>query len=517
MYRIFFKRLILPSGAAAVSLSFFQHDDIPTSCFSSAVSNVLELDQTNKKQFLKKLEDAYSAGKLKTGDDCDDVDLKIWAILALEKSPLTRLHKVPKEKQDFSDDDFDRLLHRLELDKVWNAALTWYSVNVCGEDDLSCLENAPSSALHEKPSKIQKLKTLLQVLLYKTEFDSCRRLVNQGVLHALLNIFKIYNEKNKDVGMVVLKILSEIAKDGKHCAEAIVQSEWYPTLVTLLNAPVHQEEEILAHKIFVNLLFSFGLEDYPLPSSIYELHRPPIGVKPKIDIVFVHGLRGSVFRTWRQKDDPQTKTTRFWPRHWLSKDINAPVRILAVDYATRLLQFGQVMETVNDRSRKFQQSFREAGIGARPVVFVCHSMAGLLIKKMLLENENLRKNTVGILFMATPHKGSPVAGFAHSLLRPSEDVKFLKVESELNRQLNSDFLKVVKEVPLIVSTVEEKPTPMFGTKRFLVPSDSGYIGVGALYHINDHHHNICKPESTSSPSYNVILNFVRDALKFVRD
>lgn len=91
------------------------------------MSNVLELDQTNKKQFLKKLEDAYSAGscfpnqnhcqcfsgKLKTGDDCDDVDLKIWAILALEKSPLTRLHKVPKEKQDFSDDDFDRLLHRV--------------------------------------------------------------------------------------------------------------------------------------------------------------------------------------------------------------------------------------------------------------------------------------------------------------------------------------------------------------------------------------------------------------------
>ena len=452
-------------------------------------------------------------------------------LLALQRSPLARLHKIESKKRNFNDDDFDALLHRLDLDTVWDAAMNWYSINVCGEEDLSCQDAIfRTPGMQEKPSKIQRLTTLLHVLLYKTEFDSCKRLVHQGIIQALLSIFKIYNEKHKELGIVVLKVLSEIAHDGKECAEAIVESEWYSILIDLLNNPPHSGEEVLAHKIFINLLYSFGLEDRYLPQGIYELHRPPLGTKPVIDIVFVHGLRGSVFRTWRQKDNPEMKTTRFWPRDWLQKDINVPVRILGLDYATRLLQFGQVMETISDRSRKFHQSFKDAGIGSRPVVFICHSMGGLLMKHILLENENLRKKTVGVLFMATPHKGSPVASaFGHSVLRPSDDVKFLKVENELNQQvckqwkclktgsfqLNSDFLKIAKSIPVIMSTVEYHPTPIFGTMRYVVPAESGYLGIGALYHIDEPHHNVCKPESPESPSYGVILNFIRDAIKAI--
>lgn len=76
-------------------------------------------------------------------------------------------------------------------------------------------------------------------------------------------------------------------------------------------------------------------------------------------------------------------------------------------------------------------------------------------------------------------------------------------------------MKIVKSIPLIVSTVEYHPTPIFGTKRYVVPSESGYLGIGALYHIDEPHHNVCKPESPESPSYGVILNFIRDAIKVI--
>ncbi|KAE9550126.1 hypothetical protein FO519_006663 [Halicephalobus sp. NKZ332] len=403
MYRLPFRRIIFPTGAASLSFSLFghNHDEIPTTSFSRVVSEVVEQSQKNGKRSLKDLEDDFFSGKIQPPADPRDVDPKIWALLAIQKSPLARLHKVESENRNFDDEDFDALLRRLKLDTVWEAAMNWYSINVCGEEDLSCQDTVfQTPGMQEKPSKIQRLTHLLHVLLYKTEFDSCKRLVHRGILQALLSIFRIYNEKHKEIGI---------------------------------------------------------------------------------------------------------------------KDLGVPVRILGLDYATRLLQFGQVMETVSDRSKKFHQGFKDAGIGSRPVVFVCHSMGGLLVKNMLVENENLRRNTVGVLFMATPHKGSPVASaLAHRILKPSDDVKFLKVENELNQQLNSDFMKIAKSIPVIVSTVECHPTPIFGTKRYVVPSESGYLGIGALYHIDEPHHNVCKPGNPQSPSYGVILNFIRDAIKATR-
>jgi hypothetical protein len=80
--------------------------------------------------------------------------------------------------------------------------------------------------------------------------------------------------------------------------------------------PVLSEEPVLAHKILANMLYSFGSSNYLLSTSVYELHRP--NNEPVLDVVFIHGFRGTMFRTWRQRDNPTHQTVRFWPKVFTS-------------------------------------------------------------------------------------------------------------------------------------------------------------------------------------------------------
>lgn len=222
------------------------------------------------------------------------------------------------------------------------------------------------------------------------------------------------------------------------------------------------------------------------------------------------------------------------------------MRILAVDYPTKLLKIGTVLETISARSEKFQRAFEAAGVGDRPVVFVCHSMGGLLVKHMLiseygfvdlcslknaqflqievcisycknaLDNDNLSKKTVGVLFMSTPHLGSPVAAYSYKFLRPSDDLKLLREDSEINQTLSSDFKYVQENIPIFVTVLESKKTPIFGTKHFIVPHVSGVFDSGSVYHVDEHHHHVCKPENRESTTYRIVLNFVKDALQYIK-
>ena len=51
----------------------------------------------------------------------------------------------------------------------------------------------------------------------------------------------------------------------------------------------------------------------------------------------------------------------------------------------------------------------QAGVGERPTVFVCYSMGGLVLKKILEIYPKVGQSTKGVVFLATPHHGSPTA------------------------------------------------------------------------------------------------------------
>uniref|UniRef100_UPI00398F34BA protein SERAC1 isoform X3 n=1 Tax=Pristiophorus japonicus TaxID=55135 RepID=UPI00398F34BA len=191
------------------------------------------------------------------------------------------------------------------------------------------------------------------------------------------------------------------------------------------------------------------------------------------------------------------------------------VYILHPQYRTR--------KSLAYRGRELLIKLKAAGVGDRPVVWVAHSMGGLLVKKMLLdasedpEMRSVVQNTQGIVFYSVPHYGSRLAEYSISarfLLFPSVEVKELSKDSPALRELNNDFTELVREQEVnILSFGEMLPTNIGSMiKLHVVPPNSADLGIGDFIPLDVNHLNICKPKSRDSFLYQQSLKFIKDAL-----
>ena len=90
-----------------------------------------------------------------------------------------------------------------------------------------------------------------------------------------------------------------------------------------------------------------------LPPSLYILH--PITYdeeekETKGQVVFIHGILGGVFMTWRQNDEkrflrdshlPDPSYSYCWPRDWLPSDVSG-VTLYGIHYESQLTTWGEL-------------------------------------------------------------------------------------------------------------------------------------------------------------------------------
>lgn len=122
------------------------------------------------------------------------------------------------------------------------------------------------------------------------------------------------------------------------------------------------------------------------PLGLTLLYEP--GSPPSIDIVFVHGLGGTSRQTWSRNKNPDL----FWPHKWLPIEPEIQTaRILSFGYNANFSATGPPsLASISDFAKdllygmKFgkDDAMKELGIGKRPVIFVVHSMGGLVVKKV---------------------------------------------------------------------------------------------------------------------------------------
>uniref|UniRef100_A0A1J3D2G9 Protein SERAC1 n=1 Tax=Noccaea caerulescens TaxID=107243 RepID=A0A1J3D2G9_NOCCA len=259
---------------------------------------------------------------------------------------------------------------------------------------------------------------------------------------------------------------------------------------------------------------------------------------PEFDVIFLHGLRGGPFKTWRISEDKSStksglvekidqeagKMGTFWPSEWLSNDF-PQARLFTLKYKTNLTEWSGATLPLQEVSSVILEKLVSAGIGERPVVFVTHSMGGLVVKQILhkAKEEKLDKlvnNTAGVVFYSCPHFGSKLADMPWRMglvLRPAPSIGELRSGSPRLVELNDLLRQLHKKGFLeVLSFCETKVTPIvegYGGWAFrmeIVPIESAYPGFGELVVLESTDHiNSCKPLSRSDPSYTEALQFLR--------
>lgn len=272
------------------------------------------------------------------------------------------------------------------------------------------------------------------------------------------------------------------------------------------------------------------------------------------DIVFVHGLLGGAAYTWRQSvacDDKEVEEelsgekpkgtcpssfSNCWPKDWLSKDVPR-VRMIGVEYSTQLSDWEPVHpyetseeRTIPARAKELLTKLEAADVGKkRPVVWVTHSMGGLLVKEILRlaekrrEDDSILAHSCGVIFYGTPHKGSPLANLGNKffyIVFPAIEVQELSYNNmDYLDGLNKHFGKLVEKGMQSLSFAELKPTVLGdfvsdSISIHLVPPDSANPNYGRFIPVDSDHMNICKPSGTTDCFlYTMTVNFIKDCIE----
>ncbi|KAF8776108.1 hypothetical protein HU200_003792 [Digitaria exilis] len=286
-----------------------------------------------------------------------------------------------------------------------------------------------------------------------------------------------------------------------------------------------------------------GIEDSNETGSSEDGADAALKTTPLMDVVFVHGLRGGPFNSWRIADNKSSTTKAglvesidedagkegtCWPREWLAADF-PQARFFTVKYKTNLTQWTGASLPLQEVSSMLLRKMVAAGIGSRPVIFVTHSMGGLVVKQLLyqakLNNyDNFLNNTVGLVFYSCPHFGSKLADMPWRMglvFRPAPSIGELRSGSPRLVELN-DFVRQRHNKGLldVLSFSETQVTPIvegyggWALRMEIVPIESAYPGFGELVVLpSTDHINSCKPVNKNDPSYAETLAFMEKNFK----
>ncbi|KAI0436816.1 Alpha/Beta hydrolase protein [Xylaria telfairii] len=270
--------------------------------------------------------------------------------------------------------------------------------------------------------------------------------------------------------------------------------------------------------------------------GLIKIHE---GKDPQVDIVFLHGLRGHPKDTW-------TKEGVLWPKELLATDIPAS-RIFLFGYDTRVVSISNPAVANTDSHSDAEDVCAKLAAerndikGDRPIIFIAHSLGGLVAAQILLHGEqrelssiakSITKNLRGLIFLGTPFRGSKHAKLPEIVRKvvdfwgkPTQQrtLKLLNPDSEKLDELTRAFPEVLNRRRTSNDPTdkirayfffETLSTSAFGISIKVVEPESAQIpGCGDCVPIRADHISICKFKTKEDEGYAVVINAIKDTLR----
>lgn len=213
-------------------------------------------------------------------------------------------------------------------------------------------------------------------------------------------------------------------------------------------------------------------------------------------IVFVHGIYGSAAATWTC-----AKTGVTWPKLLIGDPKFSNTDVYVAQYPTH---FAKNLMSIDDQVSNLMSRLEADGVFSKhtEVVFVAHSLGGLVVQRLLLTHHELAAKVRFIYFLSTPEEGSAIARIGHALnddpdlqqMFPGDSNTYLQnIETEWN---GAQF-----GIPRYC-TYERKTT-----KGVLVVDRlSGTRNCDKAVALDEDHSGIAKPCSTNDDAYIALSN-----------
>ncbi|KAF2813521.1 uncharacterized protein BDZ99DRAFT_412343 [Mytilinidion resinicola] len=267
----------------------------------------------------------------------------------------------------------------------------------------------------------------------------------------------------------------------------------------------------------------------PAAAVVLGLQVVAEGIEPIVDIVAIHGLNGHCEKTWTTSDGVN------WLRDLLPHDL-PNVRVLSWGYDANTHSRSRVScQYLFDHARTLVSDLclerQVTQTNKRPIVFVAHSLGGIIVKSALIHSDaarhgaleehcSIKLSTYGIMFMGTPHQGG--SGVALGRLMVNVASVFVAADDRLLQHLERDSEWLQQQLgqyaPISSHFVtkfafEEYATPTaLGQSIMIVPRASAVVpgaADGEPIAIHADHINMVKFGLKSDPGYKTVSGHPR--------